>query len=85
MSPNSFLAIHVGGTFTAPQRAAHSRGLGVIVRVFAATLTVSFQAEHIHQPARNDLYDIRLGVRTAGAIDRPLSDLGENDLHAENS
>ena len=33
---------------------------------------------------RDDLHDIRLGVRTAGAIDCPLSDLGEDNLHAEN-
>lgn len=32
----------------------------------------------------DDLHDIRLGVRTAGAIDSPLSDLGENNLHPEN-
>jgi len=33
---------------------------------------------------RDDLHDIRLGMRTAGAIDRPLSDLREHNLHAEN-
>ena len=33
---------------------------------------------------RDDLHDVRLGVRTAGAIDCPLSDLGKNNVHTEN-
>ncbi|MFO0777417.1 MAG: hypothetical protein U0223_07390 [Nitrospira sp.] len=33
---------------------------------------------------RQDFPHIRLGVCTAGAINRPLSDLRENNLYAEN-
>lgn len=38
-----------------------------------------------HPRQRDDLHDIPLGVRTAGAINRPLSDLGKDNLDTENS
>lgn len=35
-----------------------------------------------HSRQRDDLHDIRFGMRTAGTIDRSLFDLGEDNLHA---
>lgn len=37
-----------------------------------------------HACQGDDLHDIRLGVRTAGAIDLALSDLGKDNLHGKN-
>ena len=37
-----------------------------------------------YSPATSDLHDIRISVRTAGATDCPLSNLGKDNLHAEN-
>lgn len=38
-----------------------------------------------HTRQGDDLHDIGLGVRAAGAVDRPLSDFRKDDLNAENS
>ena len=38
-----------------------------------------------HAGQRDDLHDIRLAVRTARAIDGPLSDLGKDNLDTQNA
>ncbi len=57
------------------------------------TLGLSFKSCRQEHPSSlsshpcqcHDLHHIRLGVRTAGAIDRPLSDFGKDNLHAQDT